>query len=369
MRRTGAGRTLPFLLLLPLLPVLTGAMCLTGSADLEVKVLMGTELVPTPEDIRKLVLVNRYENPDDGAVQAVLGGFGETLERSPFFWIVGPTVKRTEKENVEQRWADKSDCSGSRGGEVRQCLSKTGYGRMPAPLAAMDVARICDRYEADGLVSLEVFTSTRKTTTDAFEYTDRDKDGKEQKKTKYSAQAKYWTGVGWRIYDCRSGYVIDEYHEDAKDKAKQQKGKSEAGVLRALKNPIDAGSFGRSYAKRITPLWVTQKRSAFCSGSSEIKEAFEEMAKGRCAKAEQLLEKAANSPKEKASRRATYNLALCKELRGDLAGALEVAEIAGGEKDSKKAREYQQMLRKRIEWQRYLKERTPTRFAQVFGDR
>jgi len=238
-------------------------------------------------------------------------------------------------------------------------LRGTGTAKFPIPLEWPEVEKICRESNADALITLETFDSN---ISHRYARDERKKkvDGVETTYIVYIATVDIGISAGWRVYDPEKKRIIDE-NVFLDRKAFDAEGASEEEAKRKLPNKRasvkDAGFFaGQQYGFRISPVWVRVGRKYYTRGNDDFKDAKFFVRANEWDKAAEVWKKHANSPDNKIAGRATYNLALASEINGDLDTALKWAKKSYTDFHNRSAREYVNIINRRIMAAEKLKE-------------
>lgn len=189
------------------------------------------------------------------------------------------------------------------------------------PLKGEFVDSICKEYGADGLISLELFDSDS-----------------------YNSSSSAQVITQWRLYYPNERKIIDEFkvYSYANDYAHY------TVVPTAYTSISRAGAMGAQiYFNRIVPWYRREAREYYTSGSHEMKAAKKSVRQNDWNQATYYWEVETESQTDqKTVGKASYNLALASEIKGDIDKALEWidASIAAG---NNKAISYKAILRMR----------------------
>lgn len=279
-----------------------------------------------PSDLDKFVLVNRYrpnkggqgiwnvlegiftgENigQDRRGAETSLYGLQDALRNSPRYVF---TMSNTEL----------------RGGAVG--------GGFPTPLPQSEVLRLCQQHASDALITIESFDSDSHLD---YRFTTRERKTKDDRTyidTTHIAVATVRVNVGWRMYDGQTGDLLDEYMM-VQEAQFEGDGRTPALAKRNLPNQefvsSDMGArTGTAYSRRISPTWVRVSRTYYTKGSDKLKWARNLARTDDWSGAADLWQSETESPERKVKKRATFNMALAREIEGDLEGAIEWARKA-----------------------------------------
>jgi len=226
----------------------------------------------------------------------------------------------------------------------------TGTAEWPLPLEWDSLRRVCEKYGADALISLEIFDSDK--------YEDmqvrrrkRTVDGETRYYNKYEAHLEIRVTSGYRIYDPFEEKIIDE-NEFVDHKAWDRSGDTKREATGRLPSHRDAvmqaGYFaGEQYAARISPTWKTTRRTVYVGGNDEMKTTRDYVKNNQWEKAAGVWKKYTDSEDTKLAARACMNMAIAAEIRGDLDLALEWANKSYNLKKESRTRAYINLLHKR----------------------
>lgn len=196
------------------------------------------------------------------------------------------------------------------------------------------VQKLCRKHECDAIVSLEALDTD---TSEQVEVT-RDSTGR-------SAEATSTTQLTatFRTYDAEGMLLDSHYVRSAVEDSSEDDTPRDA--VAGLGDPIQAQrdlawEAGWMYGQRIAPHEVLAERPLYATGSPELKEASRRVKDGDWAGAVEIWKsiRAQGSPKE--AGKARYNLAVSREVHGDLEKALQFATKAATELDNGRTRRY-----------------------------
>jgi tetratricopeptide (TPR) repeat protein len=303
------------------------------------------------QDIKKLAAINRslpakgegFNNVLEGVVtgeglfvdkdasRKTIDGLANGLVSSPRFTIAIPNIE----------------------------LKGTGTAQWPIPLDWPQVEKICKDNQADALLVLETFDSNNNHNTTTVNKK-RTENGREIAYVEFVAHLGIAINAGWRIYDPKNKKIIDQnVYTDRMDWEKA--GPTEKDAIKLLppqrNATMDAGYFaGQQYAKRISPTWVWTSRSYYVKGTDAFKTAKRKVQSKQWTEAAELWQNALKDPDQKVAGRAAFNLALAAEVDGKLDLAVEWSKKAYADYGCKAARNYTNVLYKRLSDQERLKQ-------------
>ena len=213
-----------------------------------------------------------------------------------------------------------------------------------------EVERLCREAGCDALLALEAFDSDTRmqvngVTVSALTNPDRlkrqiaDLDVDDVRAT---ADTRVMTS--WRMYDADDARIVDELRDRERTWNWQGSG-ALVDVRRQM--PLAADRIGRvgsqagaDYAARIAPSWQWVERRYYGSGDPKLREAKRYVKAGDWAGAMRIWETLENHPKPRVRGKASFNLALAHEVRGDFGEALDHARAAAVAMSNGKTRRY-----------------------------
>lgn len=332
------------LILLSLLASLFGSCMSTTS----LQVLQPAQLT-VPEHINTIALLDRSK-PSNGWLNALEGLFsGEAINqdrRSRQEAMSGLTdaLTRTPRFQVKNTGIEMEG-------------SKAGVN-LPRPLEWSEVERICKQYGVDALVTLESFDSDNSTSTQRQTSKRKDKKGKEYTEISYDARLRTSVRIGWRTYDPKKQIIFDEYvTEDHLERTAH--GDSERRAIDNLPSQVSltrdvAFNVGIEYGARIAPIYVNVSRNYYNSAKGykdQMKQAGRNFQDKKLEAATAIWKKIiaeAGTANKKAAGRAAYNMAVASEVEGHVDIALDWAQRAWNDYGNKKARDYINTLKQRM---------------------
>ncbi len=221
----------------------------------------------------------------------------------------------------------------------------------PDALSWNQVNSLCRKYNADAILALEHFDSD-------FIVSNASKRIKNDDgimETRYIAKGTANVNLGFRLYDPQIKSIIDE-ESYTHFRVWESEGITAAdAALHLIANA--QGIYGASreagevYAERITPHYVNVERSYYQKSKKVhmLASGARHAEVNNWAKAEEVWKDALKATNDiKTLGRATYNLALCSEVNGDLEQALKWAQQSYAKYGNKKARTYSKILNQRI---------------------
>lgn len=222
-----------------------------------------------------------------------------------------------------------------------------------AVLNGTTAQRICAREKCDAIVSLEMFDSDMTIIDKEIETEYTDENGKPHKKRQHEAIMDGTLVLGWRLYDARQGTILDEQL----DRERQEHWSYTADTFQsaAMKLPSQEGwviegarYFGEQYARRIAPTFIYMQRQYYASFDDRLKKAADHVQVNDWVGAVNIWETMKTDPNPKNRAKALFNLAIAKEVEGDLDGAYKLAQQSYVEKSTGRCRDYVSILSARI---------------------
>tara|TARA_B110000037_G_scaffold62147_1_gene76027 strand:- start:20604 stop:21638 length:1035 start_codon:yes stop_codon:yes gene_type:complete len=226
-----------------------------------------------------------------------------------------------------------------------------GIDIFPAPLQWFEVEKLCLANEVGFLIALEVYDTDTKAAYSTGSTIRNTPLGSVTVPT-HKATVTTIIKTGWRIYDPVNKIILDEFW--LTDLISSTGGGiNPVEALSAVLNRGQAvkqlsNDIGRFYARRIEPQSFRVWRNYYNKGSRNSKIAKRRSEVGDWDGAAEMWEKDLNSPKRKVAGRGTYNMAIYKEINGDVEGALEMAQKAYSDYNIREAQTYSRILRDRI---------------------
>lgn len=337
-------RQIPILIVIAAL-VMTS--CKTSQTSMQILVPAQIDL---PTDIQSVGVANR-SLPGEGSkfgniVEGLLSGESIFADKEGSeHCLAGISAKLNEAPRFNAATLHGADLKG------------TGTKEFAPPLDWGQVDRLCKRYSVDALVVLESFDS------DTYiekgqRRVKRKIDDREVMVTEYTADLTITVNSGWRIYDNISKRIIDEnvYTDNKHWDAAGDNPDEAMRRLPAKREAINQTGYfsGEQYAIRISPTWMNATRSYYIKGSDAMKEAKSYVKTGNWDGAIEIWKREVHNPDREVAGRATYNMAVASEVKGNLEMALNWANKALKEYNNKKASTYIRILKKRLADQRRL---------------
>jgi len=225
-------------------------------------------------------------------------------------------------------------------------------GTFPSQLSWTEVESICNNNGVDILFVLEVFDSELKVIPITPKPTKIDNvvdviNAATQSQVNITTTIK----TGWRIYDPKNKYILDEYPmvENLTVTASAANIVNTTEALLGRKEAIkqSANNMGHRYASRIIPYWVSLTRDYYVKGSNNFKIATRRARTRNWDGAGELWLIETKNKKRKIAGRACYNMAILSEINGDIDTAMTWAQKSYEDYRNKLALSYLNLLRNR----------------------
>ena len=297
-----------------------------------------------PQSVQRLALVNRYQplqkreykddlkdifsgkglGKDNKNAEACLDGLGYELAAGNRFKVIHPDAE----------------------------IKGTDQANFPSPLQAEIVADLCKKFNADALVTVEAFDSETRISHTIRNIQGRNFYGIPILIPEFNARAEVSATVGWRLYDGKTGQLIDEIEMNdnlvfAGIGGTERVAWANLPNVEAIRRDMGT-SLGRRYAKRISPIWIRVHREYFTGGNRLLREAKFSVRANDWETASKLWNEAVDHKNRKVRCKAALNMAVYSELFGDLDAALEWCIFSNRQKGNREAASYQRILRRRI---------------------
>jgi tetratricopeptide (TPR) repeat protein len=304
--------------------------------------------INVPSHVKTLVVIDRTAFKDQrvNIIEGILTGEGIGEDRNATEEAI---ISFRDKLLTSPRFEVK------RGSE--RLFGNSIIGTFPEPLTWHEISSLCVKYQADALVTIEVF-DTNFLVTDGKRNVKKtiEKDGrkKEVEVVEYFAEGVASCKIGFRIYDPKSKSIADQQMFN-KSNTWEAKGSSIKEALSLLIQKSEATKYtsrlaGNSYAEKIAPMPIRISRTFYAKPKKN-----QYMASGvRMAEVSQW-EEAIDTWKQgisftstKTAGKISYNIAVAYEVLGDFNSAKDWANKAYINYGNKKARDYNAMLNNRI---------------------
>jgi tetratricopeptide (TPR) repeat protein len=277
-------------------------------------------------DVLESVLTGELPNEDKASVQFLTNAMRAELSGSPRFQIKLATERLSGNS-----------------------LTST----FPEALSWSQIQRLCDNYEADALIAVEIF-DTDFIVTNGIRKKKVTENGVEREVDEYYAQGVNNLKMGLRLYNPKTSQILDQQliKESGTWNAAAA---SKAGAMLALINKADAthqlsSRIGADYAYRVSPMSVQITRSF--RGKSRKAPELERGSRladvGKWEEAIEVWEADIGSAKAKNQGYLSYNIAVAYEILGKMSEAREWASQSYTQYGNKAGAEYLRLLELRI---------------------
>lgn len=233
----------------------------------------------------------------------------------------------------------------------------TGTAEWPEFLHWQDVNELCNRFRVDAIVALETFDSDIRLRQGSRQV-ERTIDKKKVMVTEFTGDLRLVVRSGWTIYQPERRQILDR-NAFFDEMEWNETGISPEDVMRKFPSKRaainESGRFsGGKYAVRISPTWMSESRSYYRKANDEFIQAANYVKRDNWKDAISIWRRYARDVDPKIAGRANFNMALASEVEGNLTLAMEWANRAWQDYGLKKARNYTELLRNRIQQQEML---------------
>lgn len=222
----------------------------------------------------------------------------------------------------------------------------------PDPLPWDSISEICQRHQADALLSVEIFDTDFLLSNMPVKINTKDNNGNPLSVIEFKASGVAVINFGIRLYDAANRVILDEYQTTHRLNFDAQAGTLQAALNQLLDKveAIKRASYdaGFIYGQRITPTYYQVTRYFFDKPKKELGAGvrYSEVADWNGAIKAWL--KVVEKGDRKDAGRAAYNIAVAYEVLGDLEQAKEWAARSHTEFEEKDADDYYKLLVNRI---------------------
>lgn len=239
--------------------------------------------------------------------------------------------------------------------------SATG-GSFPSPLKWNQVKNLCNKYNVEAILALEVMDSDFKVHHSNKMVTKKSKDGNSYKEKIFVAKGIATVKVGFRIYDFKNRKILDQnFYTRTKSWEGQASNKHKAiANLIHRDTAIKKASYalGFNYGDMLTPTYVNAKRMMYKKSKydSNIAIGARKAQVNDWEGASLVWEKATHCSDTKTAGKACFNLALAHEVLGNLEEAKGWAQKAYTDYGIDDARTYVRKIERRLSDEQKLQE-------------
>lgn len=301
--------------------------------------------ITLPSDIETIVVINRYK-PDEkhkfkNFIEGLLTGERIRLDRMAADMAINSVIKKLSES---PRVIVKS---------VPFELKGTGTWEFPQPLSVEVVKQIAQDYKADAIVCLEVMDSNSWIRT-REERRKRTVNGQQQEYVVSVATRWVSIDVGWRIYEGKTGSILDEHrmHQEMSWDSEASDSKTAVAQLIPMDRAIPevGAAAGWDYATRIAPSWIWISREYYTRArkNADFKQGVVDAQANHWRDAAVRWRPLTDNPDKKIAKRACLNMAVACEVEGNLEAALSWAK-KGAALGSVRCKNYIDILTQRIE--------------------
>ncbi|TNE90956.1 MAG: tetratricopeptide repeat protein [Deltaproteobacteria bacterium] len=329
----------------------TTAMLATGcAAHTSVEVLHPAQVM-VPGHVQTIAIIDR-SSPDNvggnvlGAIEGALTGEGIMADR-----------EGRQAAINDLSWALRE---GDRYEIIVPNVTAQGVdsGVFDTQLSWSKAKRICERHGCDAILALEAFDSDSDVLNlndgNPLRYTD-------DNIPVYGARRQTRVMTSWRLYDTSQKAVLDEQRDRSYSRNYDEEGSTLSAARNGLPLANDTvrtlgGEAGKAYAGRISPTWRWESRTWFAKGSPSLKMAKRHVKAGDWEGAAELWRQARDSGSAKERGKASFNLALYNERKGNLRQSLKLAKEGAVAVPKARTRSYVAVLQRRVRDQERLEQ-------------
>jgi hypothetical protein len=305
------------------LTLATSACLLTACGDYaEVQVLRPAE-IQIVEDIQTVVVIDRAAPRNFGeellsGVEGLGSGEGILADRESRTAAVQEVINvLTESPRFDVR-------------HVFIDTHEYGSSIWDSPMDPWEVQSLCAIHSCDGVISLDAFDSD----TDVFELIETlDADSEAEVAANiatYILRRETNTVATWRFYDGFNGRILDSLREHRVGDITDAEGESWEEAVAGLPDGRSivkglATQSAEDYVSRIAPVFEDVLRPLYSKGGSFLEVGIQAFRMGDMEQANALWEEGTLSADPEEQGRCFYNVAVSREVTGDLTGAYDAA--------------------------------------------
>lgn len=228
-----------------------------------------------------------------------------------------------------------------------------GSGIFPSPLSWETVGEICRENGVDALYVLSFYDTDTKVDYKAVPVQMGEVLGVKIPAVEHHANMNTLIKTGWRFYDPANKLILDEYRKN-ESLTFSGVGVNPQKALESILGRKDAvldisNRMGHNYASRILPYRIRVSRQYYVRGTNNFKIGKRRAQTGNWDGAAELWAKEVSHPKRKVAGRACYNMGIISEINGDLDAAVDWTSKSYTDYKNKKALQYLNVLKRRIE--------------------
>lgn len=296
-----------------------------------------------PENIRTIAIVDRTvqeDNPKNKLEQVLTGEF----------------FRQDEQAVVQVAEGFISGCSGLERYHIIRAEEKFGSdgtkNTFPTPMHWDQVSDICNKYEADAIMAIEIFDSDFIVTHSPVKIETNNDLGLPVVRLEYHAVGVAIINFGIRLYDATGRVILDAYQTTHRLNFEARGGTIQIALNQMLDKvqAVNQTSFdaGFIYASRITPTYYRVTRYFYDKPKKKLGPGVRMSEVADWNGAIDAWIQVVNTGKKKHAGRAAFNIAVAYEVLGDLEQAKKWAARAYTEFEDKEADEYYKVISNRI---------------------
>lgn len=330
---------LPSVLVLPALLLASGCL-----SSVQVQLLQPAT-VTLPAEVERLGVVDRSEiaNAGEGFLSTMEGlATGETI-------LGDREGAETTMSSLVYTLAASPRFSAT---PITANREEVGSSLFDEVLPFLVVEHLCAQAGVDALVGLEYFDSDSSVSWSSQRKESTDSDGNTTYTTEHEGTREIGVTVSLRTYACDRAVLLDEATGEYYSQTDRGSGNSKSVASNRLpssQSVINAlgRSIGEDYGRRIAPSWVEERRVYYVDKDDRLKEAKFLVQDGNWDGAAAAWEDVLNDPDPKIAGRAAFNLAVHREIAGNIEGAIAMCDRAVELLPNGNTREYRRILEQR----------------------
>lgn len=321
---------------------ITAVLLFTNSAWVNLTLIRPSEIM-LPDYIKTIAIVNRTvqeENPRNKLEQVLTGEFfnqDEQAVKQVMEGFIGACAGLERYVTVRTEEAYGSDGT------------KTTF---PSTMDWDQVTEICNKYQTDAILAIEIFDSDFIVTHSPVKIDTRNELGLPIVRLEYHAVGVAVINFGVRLYDAVNHVIMDEYQTTHKMNFEANGGTIQAAINQMLDKvqAVNRVSFdaGFRYASRITPTYYRVTRYFYNKPKGKLGPGVRMSEVADWNGAIDAWMPVVQTGKRKHAGRAAFNIAVAYEVLGDLELAKEWASKAYTQFRDKDADNYYRVLSNRI---------------------
>ncbi len=318
-------------------------MTLSGSAWVNLTLVRPSE-IRLPEHIRTIALIDRTlqdDTPQNIIEQTLTGEYFRQDEQAVFQAAEGfieacAGLEKYLTVRTSERY-----------------LSDGNASSFPSAMEWTGISEICERHQADAVLSVEIFDTDFIMTNMPVKLEDAGANETGLPKLQYNASGIAVIDFGVRLYDPSTKTILDEYRTTCRMNFQSRGTSLQAAINQMIDktSAINQASYdaGYRYAQRITPTYFVATRYFYDRPKRVLGTGVRKSEVADWQGAMNSWMKVIDTGSERQAGRAAYNIAVAYEVLGDLEKAREWASRSYTDYRDKRADDYYKLLSDRID--------------------